>query len=131
MGEPRPLAADAQMLGEDDVQQGVRVRLYRSADGFRLEYDDTGTFDISADGSQIFWCPGASVAMQAVEMDLIGRVLAAAMHAAGTLCLHGSAVAVNGGGIAFLAPKFHGKSTLAQAMVAAGARLATNNVVPI
>jgi hypothetical protein len=53
------------------------------------------------------------------------------MHAAGTLCLHGSAVAVNGGGIAFLAPKFHGKSTLAQAMVAAGARLATDDVVPV
>jgi hypothetical protein len=66
-----------------------------------------------------------------VRMAILGRILPTALHAAGTLCLHGSAVALDGRGIAFLAPKLHGKSTLALALANAGARLLTDDTLPV
>lgn len=126
-----PPAGEGELLGEDSVDVAVRVRLYRISGGFRLDYDDTGSFDVLRGGSRIVWYPGSDPEPGAVRLDVLGRVLPAALHAAGTLCLHGSAVAVGESGIAFLAPKHHGKSTLAHAMAAAGARLASDDVVPV
>lgn len=127
---PPPPAAGT-LLGEAPVQKGVGVRLFRLDSGFRLEYDDTGTFDIIHLGSEIVWYHDPSVSIHVAQIDIFGRVLATALHASGTLCLHGSGVAFEAGGIALLAPKFHGKSTLAHALVGAGARLATDDVVPV
>lgn len=119
-------------VGDECVQEGVYVRLYRLPDGgFRLVYDDTGTFDVSADGSRISWYPGVNADPDAARLDVMGFVFAVAFHAAGIFCLHGSAVALPSGGISFVAPKFHGKSTLARALTRAGAWLASDDAVPI
>lgn len=125
------VAAESVLLGTDTVDGPVKVRLFKTGRGFQLVYDDTGCFDVSASGAEIHWHPGQNARVEAARLDVIGRVLALAAHAAGGLCLHGSAVATEGGGIAFLAPKYHGKSTLAHALVAAGARLATDDAVPV
>jgi hypothetical protein len=124
-------AANAEFLGEDEVELGIKVRLYRDGSRFRLDFDDTGTFHVSSDGARIDWTSGGGARAEAVRLDVIGRVLPLAMHAAGILTLHGSAVAVRGMGIGFLAPKYHGKSTLAQALVAAGARMLTDDALPV
>jgi hypothetical protein len=113
------------------VDGDTRVRLHRSEERLRLTYDDTGSFDISPDGAHIIWYPAEGSREELARLDVLGRVLATAVHAAGSLCLHGSAVALHGNGVAFVAPKFHGKSTLAQALVAVGARLATDDALPI
>lgn len=126
-----PPDADLLPIGEEMVQEGVYARLHRTPRGFRLIYDDTGTFDIGPDGRDIVWYASATADLEAARLDIIGFVFATCFHAAGTLCLHGSAVAVEGRGIAFVAPKFHGKSTLARALTRAGARLATDDAVPI
>ena len=121
----------AESLGELEVTPTCRVRMSRHAQGYRLEYDDTGIYDVSRDGRTIVWTSGPNPAQTAVRADVTGRVLATALHAAGLLCLHGSAVALAGGTIAFLAPKFHGKSTLAIALARAGGRLVTDDVLPV
>jgi len=121
----------AESLGELDVTPTCRVRMSRHTDGYRLVYDDTGIYDVSRDGRRIAWTSGPNPAPTAVRADVTGRVLATALHAAGLLCLHGSAVALPGGTIAFLAPKFHGKSTLALALARAGGRLVTDDVLPV
>lgn len=118
-------------LGEDVVNADVRVRLYRSAKGFRLVYDDTGTFDISQNGAVIHWAAGPNADPVSVRRDVLGRVIATAMHAAGRVCLHGSAVALATGAIAFLAPQKYGKSTLATATLATGAKLLTDDSLPV
>jgi hypothetical protein len=127
----RSPSPDMELLGEDRVDVGVSVRLYRSSSGFRLDFDDTGTFDISDGGSTIEWCPGPDPSLDAARLDFLGRVLAAALHQQGFLCLHASAIALPGCAIAFVAPKFHGKSTLALALVSAGARLVTDDTLPV
>ena len=126
-----PLTAELQQLGEDQVDAITRVRLFRRSGGFRLEYDDTGVFDVDSSGTRIDWYAGQRAVAEAVQLDVLGRVLPAAMHASGALCLHGSAVELNSGAVAFLAPKRHGKSTLARALTRAGARVVTDDVVAI
>ena len=119
-------------LGEDVVYGDCRVRCYRAPDaGFSLEYDDTGRFDISPDGRRIVWVRPESVVEDAARADVASRVLSLAMHAAGTFTLHASAVSLHGAGLAFVAPKYHGKSTLAAALVQHGAKLLTDDTLPV
>jgi hypothetical protein len=126
-----PNMTNAFLLGEAEVIPGCQVRLFRHSRGFRFVFDDTGSFDITDNGREIAWSAGPTPDEAWVRADVTGRVLAVAMHASGHLCLHGSAVTTGGGAIAFLAPKFHGKSTLALALARAGARLLTDDVIPV
>lgn len=123
------------LMGEEAVTAEARVRLYAHAGGYRLEYDDTGAFDVSAAGQAIAWYPGDRADAESARIDVMGRVLAVAQHAAGRLTLHGSAVALGDGSgaecIAFLAPKRRGKSTLALALANAGGRLLTDDTLPV
>ncbi|HLQ69559.1 MAG TPA: hypothetical protein VK124_08545 [Gemmatimonadales bacterium] len=132
---PPALSDGAELLGSETVMDGVDVRLYRLANGYRLQYDDTGSFDISAEGREIVWSGNgngnAAKLLDAVRLDVINRVLPVALHAAGTLCLHGSAVSLNGKAIAFLAPRCHGKSTLALALSQIGGRILTDDALPV
>ena len=120
-----------QPLGEDKVDQGVMVRSYATPTGFRLVYDDTGVFDVTAGGREIRWHRREGADLEAGRLDVLGRVLALALHASGWLSLHGSAVALADGAVAFLAPKGNGKSTLAFALMRAGAALMTDDTVVI
>jgi hypothetical protein len=58
-------------------------------------------------------------------------VLALALGARGALALHGSAVTVAGRGIVLLGAKHAGKSTLAAALAAAGARLVADDMAAV
>lgn len=118
-------------LGADKVDQGVMVRSYATPTGFRLVYDDTGVFDVTADGREIRWYRPVSADVEAGRLDVLGRVLAFALHASGWLSLHGSAVALADGAVGFLAPKGNGKSTLAFALMRGGAALMTDDTVVI
>ena len=118
-------------LGTEDVDAGVTVTLFRAGTSLRLAFDDTGVFDISPDGRRIDWVAPTAPDMDAVRKDILGRVLAVALDQAGVTTLHGSAVAINGVAVAFLAPKFHGKSTTATALVNAGGRLLADDLVPV
>jgi len=126
-----PDMTSATLLGEVEVIPGCQVRLFRHSAGFRFVFDDTGSFDITDSGRDIAWSKGPAAEAESVRADVTGRVLAVAMHASGHLCLHGSAVTTGDGAIAFLAPKFHGKSTLALALTRAGAKLLTDDVLPV
>lgn len=126
--------AGAPCLGDDAVQGDIRVRLHRTSSGFWLDFDDSGGFEVSADGRAIRWHRpvGAGADVDALaRIDVLGRVLALALHVEGRLCLHGSGVCTGGVALGFLAPKFHGKSTLALALVRAGARLITDDTLVV
>lgn len=129
--DPPPPVASREKLGSASVDEGVEVRLYAVPEGYRLEYDDTGTFDIRGGGSEVVWYPAPGASPALAQLDVLGRVLALAFHAAGVYCLHASAVVLDGGAVGFIAPKFHGKSTTAYALVHAGARLITDDTLPV
>jgi hypothetical protein len=122
----------AQFLGAEQLEQQVFVRSYRTDDGIRLDFDDTGTFDIVDGGRTIWLTPKSGCNYDFLRADTLARVMGMANHTSGRLCLHGSAVAfASGVGVAFLAPKMHGKSTLASSLTMAGSRLMTDDNVLI
>lgn len=125
-----------QLLGSREIAPDWIYRLYRVKNGLLLEYGGTGSYGILSDGRKIVWYPGSEpedpkVRLEMVRAILLGPVMALALNERGIVCLHGSAVTVGENGVAFLAPKFHGKSTLALALTAAGARLLTDDLVAI
>jgi hypothetical protein len=125
------MSTGGRLLGEEPLYKDVRARLYEHAGGYRIEVDDTGAYDLTDGGSRIRWLPGAEPWWDFGRGHFLGRVLATAMHFSGLLVLHGSAVRTGDGVVAFLGLKGAGKSTLALALVASGARLATDDTLPI
>ena len=119
-------------LGQDVVYGTTLVRGYRTAGGYALDFDDTGRFEVSSDGGTILWHRPEGALLDAARADITSRVLALALHARGVFSLHASAVSLPaGGGITFMAPKHHGKSTLCSALVLAGARALSDDTVPV
>ncbi len=121
---------DATVLGREVIYDDVAATLHRHRDGLRIIVDDTGSFDIAADG-RIRVQPLASASESFVRAHILGRVLATALHNDGWLPLHASAVLTREGVVAFLGPKGLGKSSLAAAMVDAGATLVTDDTLPV
>lgn len=117
------------LLGADSVYGAVQVRAYATPGAYRLVFDDTGTFEINPKKRTISWYPGPGATEAAVRADLLGRVIAFAAHSDGCLALHASAVCIDGHAIAFVGAKGAGKSTLALALVQAGARLMTDDTL--
>jgi hypothetical protein len=124
-------APEGELLGTDTVYGETMVRGFRRADGLGLVFDDTGRFDVSADGSTITWHRPPNVVVASAQADITSRVLALALHAGGVFSLHASAVSVDGAGVALHAPKHYGKSTLCSALVLAGARALSDDTVPV
>jgi hypothetical protein len=124
------------LLGSREIAPDWVYRLHRVENGLRLEYGGIGSFGIFAAGREIVWYPGsepedAGLRLEMARAILLGPTMALALHQLGVLCLHGAAVTIREEAVAFLAPKFHGKSTLALALTAAGARLLTDDLVAI
>lgn len=126
---PAPASAGAPAAEWTDGD--LRIRLTHLPTGWRLAYDDTGTYDVSADGARWTWHPGPDAPRELVQADLLGRVLALALSARGALPLHGAAVTVAGRGIVLLGGKHAGKSTLAAALAAGGARLVADDMAAV
>lgn len=134
IGDVPPALPGDSPIGDDTVYGNVRVACYRMATGHSLIYDDTGRFDVADKGALITWYRPTEEPphlLDAARADVIGRVLALALHQQGVLCLHASAISVGASGIALIAPKGHGKSTLATALVGAGGKLLSDDTVPV
>ncbi len=125
---------DSPPTGRDSVEEGVTVRLHREGDELRLVYDDTGDFRVSGDGASVVWTPPSGDGPPdpaAVRLDVLGRALPLALHQSGILTFHASAVATDGVALGFMGPRGSGKSTLALRLVQSGARLLTDDALPV
>ncbi len=131
VGSAEPPELSSTAVGRDELVPGVEATLVRTPLGLRLSFDDTGTFDVNDGGATVTWYPVAGIDRELVRVDILGRVLAIAVHERGLLSLHGSGVSMGGKGIGFLAPKGSGKSTLALTLASHGARLLTDDTLPI
>lgn len=126
-----PPDVDLTELGKEPIYGSVHARLYRFEGGYRIVVDDTGAYDITEDGAAVTGYPLEEAWPDFVRAHLIGRVLSTAMYLQGVLTLHGSAVVIGGRAVAFLAPKHHGKTTLALSLTKAGGFLLTDDTLPI
>ena len=106
-------------------------RLGWTPTGYRLEYSHAGWFDISFEDASITWYRNGDAPLELARAIVLGPVMALALERNGLLCLHGSCVVMGGQAIAFLGGKHFGKSTLALALVRAGARLVSDDLIAI
>lgn len=125
-----PMDVDEALVGTTGSGDS-RLLLFRSPSGLRLEHSLHGSCTLRRDGRELVWQsrPGASTEM--VRALIVGPALALAMQQRRTFCLHGSAVTIGTHAIAFLAPKGYGKSTMALALVLAGARLLSDDTLAV
>ncbi|CDX12902.1 HPr kinase [Mesorhizobium sp. SOD10] len=95
-----------------------------------LSWQTVGTFMISG-GKRIDVDPAPGIDDPLLAFPLLGPVMALALHQRGLLVLHASAIAVGGKSVIFMGDKGAGKSTTAGAMIRAGHRLLTDDVVAL
>lgn len=102
----------------------------RRSDGSAfLRWRGLSEFIISADGATVRWRRLARVTDEAFRGYLLSQVLSFSLLARGVEPLHGSAVAVDGGVIAFLGDCGLGKSSLTAAFLQAGYPLVTDDLL--
>jgi hypothetical protein len=123
-----PEPAHATLLGSS-IKGSCEVSLWKTDAGYRMRHSCVGDYDIARDGSLITCRRSGAAPDVSVQNDVVGRILPLVFHGRGALCLHASAAELDGGGIAFVADPRYGKSTLAYALVRAGARLVSDDVV--
>ena len=127
VGPPDDSFVPLERLGAHRYPGDVQVALLRGAHRWRVTTSDLGDFDLDDDGRIVTWRPLDGAREDLARFDLLGRVLPLALHRRGALVLHGSSVTLAGGAIAFIAPKGHGKSTLALRLAQRGARLLSDD----
>jgi len=98
---------------------------------FRLRYEDSTTFVIDPSASRIWavWPPALS--FEDTVVYLLGPVLAFVLRLRGIICLHASAVAMNGQAVAFIGPSGAGKSTAAAAFARRGVAVLTDDLLAL
>lgn len=145
---PCPRADDHQRA-DVRLQAGTRARFsrarlhqhpsHRSEDWFRCRRLPDGTtylrwtglfeFLISANGRTILYNRLDSASQESFNVYLLGQVISFSLLAFGLEPLHGTAVVVDGGAIAFLGNCGYGKSTLGAAFLARGFPVLTDDLV--
>jgi hypothetical protein len=83
-------------------RRDCRVEIARAASAFRVRHSCVGEYDVSPDSGEIVCYPAVAATPLAIKNDLVGRVLPLVLHLRGALCLHASAVIVNGRAICFI-----------------------------
>jgi hypothetical protein len=126
---PKPAGT---LLGEEHIYGDVWARLFGDGEkGYWIEVSDTGLYHMDRGGRRIRWRPNPDPWWDFGRAHLLGRVLATSMYLEGILTLHGSGVGLGTGAVTFMAPKGCGKSTLAFALTRRGARLLSDDALPI
>lgn len=112
-GRPAPATGSVFEFGAD-----TQFLAWSGAGAFRIR----GTREIEIERA-------AGTGDRLLALPLLGPVMALLLHLRGKLVLHASAVAAGDRGAIFLGDKRAGKSTTAAALVAAGNRLLTDDVL--
>jgi hypothetical protein len=105
--------------------------VYESPEGFIFAYADGTRFWMSPDGREIWsrWPEPATLAD--TETYFVGPVLGFSLRLHGVLCLHASAVVIDGLAVALAGGSSAGKSTTAAAFALAGYEVLSDDLVAV
>lgn len=107
------------------------TQAYRGHDGTWVWNEGIGICHLAPDARTVEVYPDAAVDERLLGLVLAGQISIFALHHLGYPCLHTSAVITDRGAIAFLGPKGQGKSTMAASLLRRGARLLTDDILPL
>lgn len=128
-------AQDKTMFTSPDLDEDGRplfiVAELSGGDYFRLSYCDGAQFVVDRAGTRIWVEWPDTLSLQDISTYLFGPVMGWVLRLRGFLCLHASAVAVNGGAVAFVGESGGGKSTTAAGFAQRGHAVLADDVVAI
>jgi hypothetical protein len=96
-----------------------------------MEWSDGARFLITENATTVYVVRPPTMSHDSICTYLVNSVLAVCLRQRGTTCLHASAVNIDGGAVAFVAPSGFGKSTLAWSLGQSGHQIMTDDVAPI
>jgi hypothetical protein len=109
------------------------LRVWRIDDGryLKLRYSDATEFVVRRDGTAVWATWPSTSTLDDVATYLLGPVLGFVLRLRRILCLHASAIAVEGKSIALLGPAGAGKSTTAAAFGQLGHPVVSDDIVAL
>jgi hypothetical protein len=126
-----PSDEEAEVLTDSRLSASCRIRVSRYEGRLRFFHSCAGTFEFSADGSDIVFDAERAVDTNAARTDFVARLLLMCADQERVTWLHGSAVRIGDSAIAFVGPSGAGKSTLSLALARAGAKHICDDTLPI
>ena len=123
--------AGGETLGHLALSPTCTTRISRRGRTYRYEHSCTGIFEVSDEGRRIVYEPSANANAESLRMDVVARVLLLCVEQQSVLWLHGSAVAIGGGGIGFLGFSGAGKSTMGLLLAQSGAQPISDDTLPV
>ncbi len=115
----------------DKDRYGNFAHVWILAEGeyYQFRYNDGASFVIDRSGTRIWaWWPSA-LSIEDIVTYLTGHILGFTLGLRGRLCLHASAVAIDGHAVALMAPGGGGKSTTAAVFAHLGFPVITDDVL--
>lgn len=124
IGPPRSLRpVQLPLIHEWSLPDGsIWTRFYRAQGGYLLRFPDLGEFHVSSQGTEVTSWAVPGVSEDSIRHLYLNQVLPLALSRQGRLVFHGSAVELEGEGVAFLGRSGSGKSTLAASFATSGWR---------
>ncbi len=114
-----------------DPDGEIKAEFRRDGDGFHLRFLDEADFQITSNGQGVIAWPAPGSTEQTAQNLFHNAILPLLTNYSGGLCLHGSAVVIDGRAAAFLGPSRSGKTTLAGAFAKSDAPFLTEDVVEL
>lgn len=97
---------------------------------YRIDYSDATQVIVDAEGCRI-WADGEGASAEETATYLLGPVLGFALRLRGVVCLHASAVEIDGRAVAFVGASGAGKSSIAAAFARQGRAVLCDDVMPV
>lgn len=127
-----PDEGGARVLGQRVLPDGTAyLALREHARGFEMAFPGIVRFFLSSGLRQVVYRPGGEEDLHLIETYFGGHVLGWMLQKQGREVLHGGCVTRSGRALMILGPKGAGKSTLTAELVAAGAALVSDDLVPL
>lgn len=114
-----------------DESGGPFLRAWRSDVLLRLSYSNGMQFWLDREGRDVWVTWPDSCSFEDVATYLLGPVMGVLLRLRGTVCLHASAVTLEGQSVAFVGPPGAGKSTTAAILAQRGWSIVSDDVVAL
>jgi hypothetical protein len=131
--DPKPWPPEAPAIGEwSDESDEQGWRMWRLDQGhYRICYADGTDFIINSAGTSVSATWNDPLTPEDTATYLLGPVLRRVLNLRGVLCLHASAIVLDGRAVVIAGPRGAGKSTTAAAFAARGVRVLSDDLVAL
>lgn len=129
--DPPYMRPSADVVAELVVNNEPWYTFCRVGDFVTGRFFGVADFEIPDTFDRVVCHPVPGGRSEVIPIVVAGTVVAFLLAASGRYVLHGSAVDVGGRAMAFVGSSGQGKSTMATVMCAAGARLITDDILPL